>query len=79
LRFGVYLKPVSAIPLPVFQKIRQKLAVRAFVTKLGGDIPLTRTAGGLQLFRRIESGVTPKSDSDFQNTPYRNIFRIKLR
>jgi hypothetical protein len=65
-------------PLPVFSKIRQNSRSSFFVTKLMEMFLLTKIVDGFKFFT-MESGVTPKCDTDFQTTPYHNIFRIRLR
>jgi hypothetical protein len=80
MNFWVYLKLVSEYHFRYyFRKFAKNEPLEFSSPNSVGMFPLTRTVGELQVFRRITSGVTPKRNTDFQNTPNGNIFRIGLR
>jgi hypothetical protein len=78
LSFGVYLKPVSEYHFRYFRKFAKNQPFEFSSPILVGMFLSSRTVEGCKCFT-VESGVTPKCDTDFQNTPNRKVFRFRLR
>jgi hypothetical protein len=70
------MKPVSEYHFQNFRKFEKNQPFEFSSPILVGMFLSSRTVESCKCFI-VESGVTPKYDTDFQNTPNRKVFRLR--